>query len=289
MITAAYYAPRSLDEALALLARHGDGARPLAGGQSLTILLRHGFVAPEVLVDLKRIAGLEEIAVADGRLTVGATATYRRVAGDERVRAGWPLLAEAVGSVGSIHIRNRGTLGGSVAHADPAGDSTVALLALDGVVEVAATSGQRSVPIDEFEVEAHTTVLDPTELVTAIRVPAPPPGSTWAYLRFSRREGEFPIAQVAVRTTWVDDRVADVRVAAGGAGDVPHRLRDAEAALVGSPVDEASIERAVEAARPAVQPLVDVRGSGEWRRDVVLAILGRALRRAARLRGAAGR
>jgi carbon-monoxide dehydrogenase medium subunit len=284
LIAADYAAPETLAEALDLMARYGEDARPLAGGQSLVILLRAGLVAPEILVDLKRIPELLGIGLDDGWLTVGATTTYRAVARDAVVREGWSILAEAAGAVGSIHIRNRGTLGGSVAQADPVGDATVALLALDGVVDVASAAGRRTVAVDDFDIGAYTTALDPSEIVTALRVPPVPAGSTSAYLRLSLREGEFPLTQAAVRLTWRDGTIADARVAAGGIGEVPARLRAAETTLVGTSADRAAIERAVEACLDGIEPLADARGGAEWRRDVAVVTLRRALGHASRQR-----
>ena len=284
LITSDYVAPETLAEALDLMARYGEDARPLAGGQSLVVLLRTGLVAPEVLVDLKRIRELEGISRDDGWLSVGATTTYRAVARDAGVREGWSILAEAAGAVGSIHIRNRGTLGGSVAQADPVGDATVALLALDGLVDVASARGRRTVGVADFDVGAYATVLEPDEIVTALRVPPVPPDSTTAYLRLSLREGEFPLTQAAVRLTWRDGAIADARVAAGGVGEIPVRLDGAETALLGSSADAAAIERAVDACRNQIEPLADARGGIEWRRDVAVATLRRALLRAARRR-----
>lgn len=273
--------PDTVAEAVATLVRHGPGATLLGGGQSLLILLRQRLATPDVLVGLRRIDRLDHVTAGEDGLLVGAMATYASLAG-KPVAARWRLLALAAGAVGSRHIRARGTIGGSLAHADPAGDVPVALAALEATVTVAGATGPRVVPADGFATGLFRTRLAAGELIESIAIPNQPAGATVGYERFSLREGELPLAQVAVRLEWAGDDVRAARVVVGGGGDHPMRLSGVEHWLVGtSRGDREGIARATAAqARPGLRPFGDVRGSAEWKRDVVSAVTGRAVARA---------
>lgn len=273
-----FLAPTSIDETLRRLGEHGPDATLLAGGQSLMILLRQGLVAPEVLIGLKRVAELATVgrARAEGGaevLRLGAMVTYATAAGDAAVAATAPILAAAAGSVGSVHIRNLGTVGGSLCHADPAGDVPTVMLALDAVVETARPGGSASrYPVDGFFRGLFETRLDGDELLVSVEVPAQPAGATFGYRRFSFRHGEYPMAVAACRLEWERGRCARASVAVGGGGPHPSRLEALERRLEGASAAEAV--EAVEAAAAgepfaSLRPIADVRGGEEWKRRVV--------------------
>jgi carbon-monoxide dehydrogenase medium subunit len=286
----AYADPGTLDEACALLAQSGDEAKVLAGGQSLLVMLRQRLLAPDLLIDIKRIPELQTVDRTDHGSRVGATVTYGRLRTLTQNVSVPSLLVQAVGAVGSIHIRNRGTFGGSLAHADPAGDAPVALLALGGTIEMRSTRGPRTEMAERFFTGLFRTTLEPDELVTGVVVPDPAPETSHGYRRYALREGEFPLAQAAVMLRWEGHHVAAARVAVGGAAERPLLIPDVEAALVGRTRDtlwDRDVERR---ARTAIHPFPDVRGSTDWKRDVVIALIRRSVSDAgdARMSGQAG-
>jgi carbon-monoxide dehydrogenase medium subunit len=276
-----YRAPDDLDGVFDLLASHGSDARLLAGGQSLLVLLRQRLIAPTVLVDLKRVPELAFLDAGPSGLAVGATIRHAQLAADPRIRAGWPLVAAAAGSIGSLHIRNRGTIGGSLAHADPAADLIVALIASDGRVEARTRASARSHQAVDVPTGVFETCLGPGSVLTRIEVPIQPRAATVGYARFALRDGEFPMCQAAVRLTWAGRRCTDARVAVGGAAERPIRLPATEAvlaALDGAARDvEAVLDAAASAAAQEVRPFADVRGSAAWKRRVVAAMVRRAV------------
>jgi carbon-monoxide dehydrogenase medium subunit len=279
--------PGTVPEVLGLLARHGPSAMLLAGGQSLLILLRQRLAAPDVLVSLRRVSSLDALDAKDGALRLGAMTTYASVAAAPEIRTRWPLLARAANEVGSRHIRALGTVGGSVCHADPAGDVPVALMALDATVVLAGPEGERRLPADDVATGLFRTRLAGDEILEAILVPAQPAGATTGYARFSLRDGELPLAQAAVRLDWSDGVVAGARIAVGGGGDRPMRLPQVEAALSGARAADAGLARTMaDRVRSLVRPFSDVRGPSDWKADVVAAITGRAIAEA--LGGRAG-
>lgn len=265
-----FQAPTSVDETLRLLGEHGSGAALLAGGQSLMILLRQGLVAPELLIGLKRVAELGAVETIAGGLRLGSMVTYRTAAGDPWIAERLPLVATAAGSVGSVHIRNLGTIGGSLCHADPAGDVPTVLLALDATLHTAhADGGSATHSIDGFFQGLFETSLDTGELLVSIDLPAPAQGATFGYRRFSFRHGEYPMAVAACRLRWERDRCTDPRVAVGGGGLHPSRLKALEDLLEGATAREALAAAATGAPFESLRPIADVRGGEEWKRRVV--------------------
>lgn len=256
-------APASLAEAGALLAADPDGSVVLAGGQSLLILVRQGLVAPSVLVDLRAVPELRGTAAADGVLRIGAMTTYAALAADSLV----PVLARAAGSVGSVHIRNRGTVGGSIAHCDPAGDVPTVLLALGASVTLVADGGRRDVPLDGFFLGLFTTELRTGELLESVAVPVPSGSATTGYARFCFRPGEYPLCVAACRLDWTDGVCTAARVAVGGGFDRPARVPDVEALLTGRPPGD--VEALLTGIRSVFAPIADVRGSAAWKSRVV--------------------
>jgi aerobic carbon-monoxide dehydrogenase medium subunit len=265
-----YRAPGSVEETLDLLQRSGDGATLLAGGQSLLILLRQGLVTPEVLVGLKRVRGLDGITAGPDTLSLGSMVTYATAAGDPRVAERAQLVGAAAGQVGSVHIRNLGTLGGSLCHADPAGDVPTVLLALDAVLHTVSPGGAGARHgIDDFFRGLFETRLEPGELLVSIEVPAAPSGATFGYRRFSYRSGEYPMAVAACRLAWEDGQCTGARVAVGGAGEHPRRLPELEGLLEG--IAAGDVIAAASGSEPfaALRPIADIRGSEGWKRRVV--------------------
>jgi aerobic carbon-monoxide dehydrogenase medium subunit len=271
-----FLAPTSIDETLQVLDEHGPDATLLAGGQSLLILLRQGLVAPEVLIGLKRVGELATVGRVSGDggdadgLRIGAMVSYGTAATDPAVAATAPVLAAAAGSVGSVHIRNLGTVGGSLCHADPAGDVPTVLLALDAVVEAARPGGTTArYAVDGFFRGLFETRLGDDELLVSVDVPAQPPGATFGYRRFSFRHGEYPMAVAACRLEWDGGRCAGARAAVGGGGPHPRRLEALERRLLGAGAAEAVEAVAADEPFASLRPIADVRGSEAWKLLVV--------------------
>src|SRR5256714_4344711 len=229
-----YVSPRSIDEALGVLARHGDEAKVLAGGQSLVPLLSFRLVRPAYLVDLNDVGGLAGIRVDDGHLAIGAMTRQRAVETSPLVRQRCPLLAEAMPQIGHVQIRNRGTIGGSLAHADPASELPAVIAALDGELVLQSVRGQRVLTPEQFFMTYLTTAAAPDELLVEVRVPVTPPRTGSAFLEVSRRHGDFALVGVAATVTLDEAGVCTAAaIALTGVGPVPLLARDAARALVG--------------------------------------------------------
>jgi aerobic carbon-monoxide dehydrogenase medium subunit len=248
-----YHAPTSIGEATGLLARLGEDAKVLSGGQSLIPLLKLRLASPRHLVDINRIPGLAYVREADGTLRIGALA--REVDLDESavVRERYPLIADATRVIADPIVRNLATVAGNLAHGDPANDHPAVMLALDAEVTATGPAGERRIPISAFFTGPFETALRPDELLTEIRVPAPAPRSGGAYVKLERKVGDFATAAVAAQ---------------------------AEAALRGKRPDEATIKQAAQLAADAAQPDADLRGSVEYKKDMVRVLTARALRKA---------
>lgn len=293
-----YHRPTSVDEALSLLEQHGYDAKLLAGGQSLIPAMNFRLAQPAVLIDLNRVAGLAGIGVAasadgDGPDTAASTATdplrimamtrQREVERSPDVARVAPLLADALPFVAHPQIRNRGTLGGSAAHADPASEIPGVLVALDARLHLRGPSGTRELPARDFFTGLFGTALEPDEMLTAIDLRPLPPRTGWAFEELSRRHGDFALAGVATAVTLgADGRCQDARIALFGVGDGPMPADGAVAALIGSTVDAAAIQAAADAASTSdIDPPADIHASSEYRRRLVRVLVTRALTRAA--------
>lgn len=278
-----YEAPRELDEALALLARHGDEATVLAGGQSLMPLLNFRLARPGVIVDVNGVAGLDGIERRDGGLLVGALVRQARAERAPEIASAWPLVPAVLRWVGHPQIRNRGTVGGSVAHADPAAELPAVLAALAGRVHLtSAARGTRSVGWQEFFVGPLTTAREPDELLVALEAPAQPPGSVFAFQEFARRHGDFALGGAAVVLEHAaDGSVARASIALLAAGPVPLRAHAAERALEGHVVGEETARAAAAEAVRDISPSGDIHGSGEYRRGLIETLVRRTLLEAA--------
>ena len=276
--------PATLEEALALLAEHGDEAHLLAGGTALTLLRKQGFVEPGVIVDLGRIAGLDAIeATDDGGLAIGALATLRAVETSPVVRQRARILAEVVGKVATVRIRNQATLGGNLAHADPAQDPPPILLALDATIDIAAPAGVRRTPLDGFFVDVFETALEPGEILVRVHVPPIAATSRTGYEKFlPRTADDYATVAVAARLDVADDgTVRDARIALGAAASVPLRIPAAEALLRGTALAELPADAAAAAVVESVDPVGDVRGSADYKRRMAGVWTARLLRRLA--------
>jgi CO/xanthine dehydrogenase FAD-binding subunit len=274
-----YVRPGSLDEVVTLLAQRGGEAKLLAGGQSLVPMLNMRLVRPAILVDLNTIPDLDRIEpTSEGGVAIGALVRHADLVGSPVVRERAPLLAEAARHIGHAAIRNRGTLGGSVAHADPAAELPAVLVALDAVLTLRGRSGARSVPAIDFFRGLLSTALETDEILTEIRVPPQPPG--WGFAELARRPGDFALAGIAaVVRAAADDpgRCERARLVGFGVGDRPVRFMSAEGILAGARLDAGVAEEAAAAAGPASDPPGDVHASSEYRRHLATVLAERAL------------
>ena len=284
-----YHRPESVEEALALLASHGYDAKVLAGGQSLVPAMNFRLAQPAVLVDLNRVPGLDYVAERGGVLRIGAMARQRAVERSERVARLAPLVAEALPHVAHPQIRNRGTLGGSIAHADPAAELPAVMLALGARFHLAGPNGTRAVDAEDFFLGLFATALEPEELLLEVEVPVRPPRSGWAFDELSRRHGDFALAGIAAAVVLGEDgRCADARIALLGVGDGPVLSRGAADVLLAEDATDEGIAAAAEAAAAELDPPSDIHASAEYRRRLAEVLVRRVLPRAfARARMAA--
>jgi len=284
-----YHQPRSLAEALQLLAELGDEAKLLAGGQSLVPLMNFRLARPAHLVDINKIDELRYVRAENGELRIGAMTRQRQLERSDLVAGQWPLLAEAIRYIGHVQIRNRGTIGGSLAHADPAAELPAVISALDAVLVVRGPGGERVLSPADFFVSAYTTALEPEELLTEIRIPAPAARAGTAWEEVSNRHGDFALVGVAASLTLgAGGTIESARVAFTGAGDTPIRSRRGEAVLVGQRPTEELFREAGAAAVADLDPVTDVHVTADYRRKVAPVMARRALvRAAARSQGAA--
>jgi carbon-monoxide dehydrogenase medium subunit len=276
-----YVAPDTIEQAVAVLAERGEDAKILAGGQSLIPLLKLRFAAPQVLVDINRISGLDTLAEEGGALRIGALVRHKACERSELLRDRYQLLAQAAAQVSDPIVRNLGTVCGSIAHADPQGDWGSALLAAGASVVARGPGGERTLPLAGFFQGPFTTALDPAEVVVELRVPDPGPRSGGAYLKLERKVGDFATAAVAVQLSLDDGRVARAGIALTGVGATNLQATEAEQALTGAVLDDEAIRGAAELAAGAAQPRDDHRGTAEYKRNVVRVFTERALRSSA--------
>jgi carbon-monoxide dehydrogenase medium subunit len=281
-----YIAPTSMEEALETLARHGEAAKVLAGGQSLVPMLNMRLARPSVLVSLRRIAALDRVAIEDGCTRIGSMTRQRMAEHDPGVRNACPILADALTLVGHPAIRNQGTVGGSVAHADPAAELPAVLVALDGTVTLVSTRGRRTVPASAFFRGLLATAAEPDELIAEVAFPhvgRPPLVSGCAVEEVSRRHGDFALAGAVVALAADGDgRIADARLALFGVEARPTRRLEAEAALRGTRCEPAAVAEAAALAARHLDPLEDLHASAALRAHLTGVLARRCIERAYR-------
>ena len=276
-----YYSPQTLDEAVALLQKLGPEAKLLSGGQSLIPMMKLRLLSPEHIVDINRIPGLDYISEADGHLKIGALAREHQLESSESVQSKFPILADTAKVIADPLVRSQATVCGNLAHGDPANDHPATMLALGATVVATGPKGKREIRIDDFFPGLFTTALEPEEILTEIRIPLPPPRSGGAYLKLERKVGDFATAGVAVQIS-LDDAGVCTRAGIGltNVGLTPIKAKQAEAVLAGTKLDEATIQKAAEMAASESQPMDDIRGSAEYKRDLIRVLTARALTRA---------
>ena len=275
-----YHAPESLDEALDLLADGGPDARLLAGGQSLVPALNFRLARPQMLIDINRVPQLAGIVDTGDRLVIGAMTRQRGIEISPTVARAAPLLHEATGFVAHLPIRTRGTIGGSIANADPAAEDPAVAAALEATMVCRSRRGERRVAAAGFFVDVMTTSLEPDEMLIAVEIPKIPDGAGAAFAEISRRDGDFALAGVAAQIVMANGRVRDARIAACGVGPAPMRFRDAEEIVLDSACEPAAIEAAAEAVAASSDPHGDVHASAAYRRQLAAAMTRRALQSA---------
>lgn len=275
-----FHTPANLEDTLVLLDKHQDDGRPVAGGTALVLLLKQSLLDADHIVSLEKVPGLSGIhAEADG-LHIGALTTHREVETSAEVRKAAPLLADVYGQVATVRIRNAATVGGGLAHADPAQDPPAALIALNAKVTLTSKAGQRTVPVSELFIDYYETIIQPGELVTEVIVPSVAPGARHAYLKFlPRTMDDYATVAVAALAGVEDGICRDLRVSLIAAGPTAIHATEVEKALIGKPVSREGIRSAADAVANQVDPIDDFRGSAGYKRDMAVVFTRRALER----------
>ena len=282
-----YHRPESLDEALQLLADHGDEAKVLAGGQSLIPLMKLRFAAPGRLIDVNRIAGLDGIEEREGSLRIGALVRHNRLAASDVIRDRYPTIAAAAPMIADPIVRNLGTIGGSLAHADPSGDLGSVMIALGATVIARSTGGEREIAAADLAEGPFQSSVAPNELMTEIRVPSPGARAGGTYLKLERKVGDFATVATAIFLSLENGSIARAGIGLTSVGLTNLKAEAAEAALTGTSPGEDVFAEAGRLAAEAAQPATDVRGSADYKRHIVDVYVRRGLAVAAEMAGAA--
>jgi carbon-monoxide dehydrogenase medium subunit len=274
-----YLRPNTIPEAIAMLQQHGDAAKILSGGQSLIPMMKLRLARPAILIDINRISGLSHIKEEGGYLKIGGLTREAELEVSPLVRSKYPILADTTHVIADPQVRNLATVGGNLAHGDPANDHPATMMALGAQVVANGPKGERVIPIDNFFVSLFTTALKPDEILTEIRVPVPPPRSAGAYLKLERKVGDFATAAVAVQVT-LDANGACQTVGMGltNVGATPVKARKAEDFLRGKKLDDTAIAQAAQLAADQAEPSADLRGPVEYKKGLVKELAKRALR-----------
>ena len=276
-----YHAPGTLDEAVALLERHGDEAKVLSGGQSLLPLLKLRLGDAGHLVDIGRIPGLTGITEAGGYLRIGGATREADLERSALIREKYPILLDTAAVIADPLVRNRATVGGNLAHGDPANDHPATMLALGAEVVARGPGGERTIPVTQFFTGLFATALAPAEILTEIRIPIPPPRSGGAYVKLERKVGDFATAAAAAQVTLGGaGEIAQVGIGLTNAGPTPIKATAAEEYLRGRRPDAEAVAEAARLAAEAASPSADRRGSVEYKRDMARVLTGRAVTRA---------
>ena len=277
-----YVAPSTIEEAVHLLANANGGAKVIAGGQSIMPMLAFRLLAPDLLVDLKRLKGLGEIAIGEDGVRVGGRVRWCDIEADARLRRHHPLLVAAVDQIAHYQVRNRGTVGGSLAHADPSAELPGVAVTCDATLQIVGRAGVRSQLATTFFTGPLQTTLQPDEIITEVKLPLWPAERRWAFLEFARRKGDFAMAGVAL---FYDEdragRVVRAQIGAIGVADFPLRLTEVEELLVGGPINEQTIAAAAAKARETIDPPSDIHAPAAYRRSLLATLLERGLKQAA--------
>ncbi len=278
-----YAAPASLNQAIALLQKHGEEAKILSGGHSLIPLMKLRLARPSMVIDLrkiKRLTGIHRKQFEPDKpvgVEIGAATTHAEIQRSEVVRKGWPMLAETAGEIGDVQVRNAGTIGGSVVHADPAADWPAALLASGATIVLAGPQGERTVPAEDFFVGLLQSAIRPVEILVAVRFPGRPKGSGGAYRKMAQSASGFALAGAAVELTVGDGQIASARLGITGVAEKPYRPKRTEEALTGCTLEEGAIRAACAFAAEGVEALADIHASSRYRRHLSTVLARRAV------------
>lgn len=276
-----YFSPTTLSEAISLLQKHGDDAKILSGGQSLIPMMKLRLASPQVIIDINRIGNLNYITESDGYLKIGALTREADIDSSQLIRSKYPILADTAKVIADPLVRNSATMGGNVAHADPANDHPATLLALRAEIVATGSKGNRTIPIDQFFTGLFATALQPDEILTEIRIPIPPKRSGGAYFKVERKVGDFAIAAVAVQLTLTQNDTLDrAGIGLTNVGPTVIHAKEAEDFLKGKNLDENVVAQAAGLAASASQPSSDLRGPAEYKRGLIKTLTVRALKRA---------
>jgi carbon-monoxide dehydrogenase medium subunit len=275
-----YYSPSSVQEALSLLAEHGDGAKLLAGGQSLIPAMRFRLAQPAVLIDLNSIDGLGYVREENGHLAIGAMTRESALEESAVVQSKYAILADAAQVIADPIVRNMATVGGNIAHSDPANDHPAVMLAYGAQVVAQSANGSRTIAIDDFFTDLFENSLADNEILTEIRVPTPGANSGGAYIKIERKVGDYAVSAVAVQLTMNGNTCTAARIGLTNVSPVPSRAKNAEQALIGQELTDDVIEAAGIAAAAECDPSPDLRGSEAYKRDLTRVVTKRAIRKA---------
>ena len=273
-----YLRPKTIPEAIAMLQQHGDAAKILSGGQSLIPMMKLRLARPAILIDINRISGLSHVKEEDGCLKIGGLTREAELEASPLVRSKYPILADTTQVIADPQVRNLATVGGNLAHGDPANDHPATMVALGARVVANGPKGERVIPIEKFFLSLFTTALEPDEILTEIRVPIPPARSAGAYLKLERKVGDFATAAVAVQMT-VDEQGACQKAGIGltNVGATPVKAQKAEQFLLGKKLDDDAISQAAQLAADEAEPSADLRGPVEYKKGLVKELAKRAL------------
>lgn len=275
-----YAAPKTIEEAAALLAASNGDGKIIAGGQSLMPMINFRLVKPAILIDINRIEGLDRIELEDNRVRIGATVHHCRTATDPLISEHLPVVHEAMHHVAHMTVRNRGTFCGSVAHADPAAEMPMMTRFLDGTIVAFSVRGERRIPAAEFFVGSLVNSLEPDELVTAVEIDAIAPDAGWGFEEFAKRHGDFALACFATTLRAVGGRAKDVQVGMMGVGETPMRLREIEDIVDGTDVSDMVLDEVAKRLTDILTPNTDIHASADYRRHLSGVLARRALRAA---------
>jgi carbon-monoxide dehydrogenase medium subunit len=276
-----YLRPATIPEAISFLQQYGEDAKILSGGQSLIPMMKLRLARPAYLIDINRIAGLSYVKEEEGHLKIGGLTREAELENSPVVQAKFPILLDTAHVIADPQVRNLATVAGNLAHGDPANDHPATMMSLGANIVATGPKGQRVIPVEEFFVSLFTTVLQPNEIVTEIRIPLPPPRSGGAYFKLERKVGDFATAAVAAQVTLDGGRVCQqVGIGLTNVGPTPIKARKAEAFLRGKNPDDANIKQAAQLASDEAQPSSDLRGPAEYKKGLVKELAARALSRA---------